>query len=669
MASPEHAHLHAPARAPAGGARPSRPPVGGAPPAAEAELLPYEAWVEAELPPTQLLDRTTEYARWVIAGGRVAGCIERGSCARHLADLEGGDERDLVWRPDEAERVIDFYPQHFSITDGPAAGQPFALLPWMLFTSGSLFGWAKHGAPSKAGERKLRWRFQNAWLETGKGQGKSPYLAATGILAISAFARRRAEAFAVAPKEDQAMVVLRDAAAFLRGPIPHEDEGVTWEGLGKFKIYGLNNNADNIIHNASKSFFLAQGGNALKVSGPRPVFVSIDEVHELPDGRLIDMWLAAVEKVAEGGIVLEATNTPALDQAYATARAAERHAIALGEAHDDSVFVFAARADDADGKVDPETGLPRIVTRPELWGKALPALADSFPLENAYAIWAKARASSSDRARALRLYGGLSAGAIDFWMEDASLWEAAREPVDEAKLVNLPCYLALDLSSKNDLTGLSACWVDAAPGQSPDEARRITKDWGWTVEERLAERAKADRAPYEAWVRDGQLTAVPGGAIEYEYVAGQVAALVATHDVQLLAVDPHKLGDFIKACERIGLKVWLWQGPDQPRGQGLKIVKHAQGTRVVFEGLQLCMPRSIEKLEDLLLRRAIVVDRNPVSNACAYNAAIERDAKENRAFDKKRSRGRIDLLVSKTMAVGASFGEAKKKGPARLSIL
>ena len=34
-----------------------------------------------------------------------------------------------------------------------------------------------------------------------------------------------------------------------------------------------------------------------------------------------------------------------------------------------------------------------------------------------------------------------------------------------------------------------------------------------------AERAIRDRAPYDAWVRHGQLTAVPGTAIDYDWIA------------------------------------------------------------------------------------------------------------------------------------------------------
>jgi len=57
-----------------------------------------------------------------------------------------------------------------------------------------------------------------------------------------------------------------------------------------------------------------------------------------------------------------------------------------------------------------------------------------------------------------------------------------------------------------------------------------------------------------------------------------------------------------------------------------------------------------------------MIDRSPVTYACASNAKPLMDGTGNRAFDKQNSRGRIDGLVTSTMAVGATdVAEVKKK--------
>ncbi len=66
------------------------------------------------------------------------------------------------------------------------------------------------------------------------------------------------------------------------------------------------------------------------------------------------------------------------------------------------------------------------------------------------------------------------------------------------------------------------------------------------------------------------------------------------------------------------------------------------------------MPRSIERLEDRILNKGITIDASPVTYMCAANAMLVSDGQKNRAFDKKKSRGRIDGLVTIAMATGAA---------------
>jgi phage terminase large subunit-like protein len=84
---------------------------------------------------------------------------------------------------------------------------------------------------------------------------------------------------------------------------------------------------------------------------------------------------------------------------------------------------------------------------------------------------------------------------------------------------------------------------------------------------------------------------------------------------------------------------------------------------VMFEDKQLCMPRSIERLEDRILTKGITIDSSPVTYSCAANAALDTDGQNNRAFDKKRSRGRIDGLVTIAMATGAADAELEARKP------
>lgn len=510
-------------------------------------------------------------------------------------------------------------------------GQPFHLLDWMLFCTGNLFGW--HNASG-------RLRFRHAWFETGKGQAKSPYMAATALYCTGFRGIQRAEGYAIAWDKDQANVPFKDGVAMCRADIPGRDEGETLESTGKVLIRGTHDNAWKIEFPDTESKFqsLANGQN---ISGPRPVFVLADEIHEFKGGDPIETWKAAIAKMPGDALMVLGTNTPSSTQIAGTAYSESYQKIVRGDHIDDEAFAFIARVDKNDKPFEDES----------CWSKSLPALGITFPVENIRGQVNSAKVLLSTAMSVKRLYFGIPIGTVDFWIAEEA-WAAVQGVVDPEEFKNYPCWLSLDLSQKNDLTALTAIWLK--------DGKLYAKTWYWTTKDGLEDRALKDQAPYPVWVEAGYLTAVPGPVIDKTYVAAEVAKLAAEHDVKFLAFDPAGIADFIKACDEIGFPVWKWQGPDKPEDIGLKLVSHAQGTRIVFEDKQLCMPHSIVALEDRILEKTIVIDASPVTYSCAANAAVASDAQKNRSFDKKRSRGRIDGIVTIAMAVGATtLGEDK----------
>lgn len=590
-------------------------------------------------------DPTTAWAQAAVRGDFIVGELVRHAAERHLKDLRDGERRGLYWRPEIAQRALDFFPAMFTITDGPAAGQPFNLLPWQLFTVGSLMGW--HNANG-------RLRFRSAWIETGKGQAKSPLMAGLGLYAMGWREIPRAQVYAIANDKQTANVLFRDAVAMCRAQIPGWEEGETLEAISEVVIRGEGDNAWKIEHPSTQSFFRSLAGSD-KQSGPRPALVLADEIHEFDSDGQIETWRRAIAKIAGSAMMILGTNTPATSQHVGTSYSDSYQDIAKGKVRDDSAFAFIARVDKADWKT--------VFENEACWPKALPALGITYPISNIREEVQTARTRLSTASSVKRLYFGIPTGAADFWI-DETVWAAVLDDVDDetmAALKGCPCWLTLDLSQKNDLTALTATWKDGA-------GILWQKTWYWTTAEGLPDRAVADHAPYEQWVADGLLTAVPGATIDYEYVAEQVAKLVGEHDVVELAFDPAKIADFETACEKIALPVWTYKGPKEPKGNGLRMVKHFQGPRVNFEDRQYCMPKSIQRFEDRILAKTIVIDNSPVTYSCAANAALLSDPQGNRAFDKKRSRGRIDGLVTCAMGAGAADNVELAEGGYRGSL-
>jgi len=582
-------------------------------------------------------DPTTAWARAAIEGKFfTAGELVKHAAERHLRDIRDGEKRGIFWRPDAAAHALEFLPSVFQVTDGPSAGSPFYPLEWHTFVVGSLFGWRT---------ATDRWRFRSGWMETGKGQAKSPLMGAIGVYIMGWCDIQRAQCYAIGEDKKTANVLFRDAAAMCRATIPDHDPGESLEALGEVVIRGELENAWKIEHPDSGSFFqpIASGES---LSGPRPNYVAGDEIHELTDENVLQTWKRGIDKVAGNALMLLGTNTPATSQHVGTAWSEMYQSIAKGESRDDSAFAFVARVD----KSDRET----VFENEKCWQKSLPALGETFPIQNIRETVASALLRPSTKSSVKRLYFGIDTAAADFWIDEEK-WAAVQGVVDANTMRGRRCWLAMDLSKKNDLTALSAAW------EATDDLPIAVKSWYWTTQDGLRDRAEADKAPYLDWVEDKYLTATPGATIDYTFVAVQIATLVAEQLVEELLVDPAFIADFIAACGQVGLAVWRYEGPGKPDGRGLKIVSHAQGKRVMFEDRQLCMPQSITRTEDRILDQRIVIDASPVTYSCAANAVLDFDGQGNRCFEKNRSRGRIDGMVTVTMSVGGATASEKPK--------
>lgn len=580
-------------------------------------------------------DLATLYACDVLDGKVVAGEFVKASCRRHLRDLDDGAARGLAFDVGKAKRHCGFFPAVLTVTEGIAEGRPFHLLPWHGFVVASLFGWQRSDG--------LR-RFRMAWLETGKGQAKSPLMAGIGIDMMGFAGKERSEVYAIAGDKDQANVLFKDAVAMCRANLPdrEEDEFESLESRGDVVIRGTGDHAWKIEHPATSSKFMSMA-SVDSISGPRPYAVLADEIHEFKTAYALQIWKAAIDKMSGDPLMVLGTNTPAINQIVGTEYSELFQKVVTGQAEDDSLFGFIARVDEADRET--------VFDNEAVWAKALPALDVTYPIDNVRKRVNTARLMLSEALSTKRLYFGIPVGTEGFWTTQEA-WESCQGEVDEAAMLGSPCWLSLDLSKKNDLTALSACWRK--------DLKLHVKTWYFTTKAGIHDRARDDNAPYDKWADDPTVTleAVPGATIDYEFVAAKVKVLIdAGHDVRFLTFDPAKIGDFIDACGRIDFAVWKFEGPDEPQGEGLMLVSHGQGTRIVFRERALCMPKSIEQLEDAILDGAIVIDKSPVTTMCASNAIIVSDAMNNRAFDKKRSRGRIDGVVSIAQSVGAANAE------------
>ncbi len=206
-----------------------------------------------------------------------------------------------------------------------------------------------------------------------------------------------------------------------------------------------------------------------------------------------------------------------------------------------------------------------------------------------------------------------------------SIWKACSGPVDLEVFQRNPVYGGLDLSLTTDLTALVLIAREAGVWH--------VLPVFWTPEATLVDRSKRDRAPYDAWVRDGHMIATPGPAVEYGFVARDIARITEGMDVRKIAFDRHRMKTLQAELDRLDVTL-----PFEEFGQGF-----------------VSMAPAIDRAEIEFLHHRFRHGGHPVLTMCAANAIIVQDAAGNRKLDKSKSTGRIDGMVSMVMAVGVAM--------------
>ena len=548
------------------------------------------------------LDRAGVYAASVVSSEILAGPFVRGACQRHLDDLQKAHERGFYYDEHAAAEAIAFFEEILHLAGGQFEGKPFLLLPWQGFVVGSLFGWKRKSDDAR--------RFRVAFIEAGKGCGKSPIAAGIGMKGLVADNEPRAEIYAAATTQSQAMVLFRDAAAFFEQS-PELTKRLVPSGIGE-KCW-------NLSHLESGSFFRVISSER-KQSGPRPHMALLDEIHEHPDGNVIEM-LRAGFKFRRQPMSFMITNAGHDKSSVCWEYHDLGAKVALGQLVNDEFFSYICALDDADLVDD------LYLDDESLWSKVNPSLDAGLPgYDYIRGQIREARGLPSKMATVRRL-------CFCIWTEaenpaiSREAWMACRDADYPAELIKgRKCWGGLDLSATQDLTAFAAMFQP-----TEDDPLWRLKVWFWIPGVGLRMKADQDHVPYIAWRDSGHIRAIDRKTVEYEFVITDLVAMLSDFDCQKIAFDRWRMKDFKKDQLRLGV--------DLP-----ELVEFGQGYQ--------SMSPAIKVFETKLIQGTLRHDGNPCLTWCASNVVAIQDAAENKKYDKSRSIGRIDGIVAAAMACG-----------------
>jgi phage terminase large subunit-like protein len=208
-----------------------------------------------------------------------------------------------------------------------------------------------------------------------------------------------------------------------------------------------------------------------------------------------------------------------------------------------------------------------------------------------------------------------------------AVWKACSGPV--GSLDGIPVYGGLDLSAVSDLTALVLIGWRAGKWH--------VQPTFWLPSEGLADKAAAERVPYDLWHAEGHLQLTPGKTVSYEFVAHYLRRMFQRYNVQKLAFDRWNFRHLLP---------WLLRAGFTEQMVKERFVEFGQGV--------VSMSPALRDLEQVLLDGALAHGGHPVLSMCVTHTTIVQDDAGNRKPSKRKSNARIDGLVALTMAIGVA---------------
>lgn len=446
----------------------------------------------------------------------------------------------------------------------------------------------------------------------------SPLAAGIGHYMLTATKKLRAEVYSAATDKDQAAILFRDAVEmWRRSPALHS----RLVPSGQNPVWQL-------THLNSASFFKPISSEKKGKSGIRPYCALIDEVHEHPDNSVIEM-LRAGTKGNQQALIFEITNSGSDRTTVCWAEHEYTIKVCSGEIQNDAWFGFICSLDDG----DEEKGIPADdpFEDESCWVKANPLLGVSIHPEFIREQVAEARGMPSKEALVRRLHFCQWTDGDDSWITRA-VWTRVEAELKLEDYLGEHCFGGLDLSYTKDLSSFAVLFPT---GQDTADAFV----YFWKPKEGLSRAIKDDKVPYDLWHKNGHLELTEGKVIKLPPIAEKMNAFAQDCRLEQVAYDNYRHRELVDDLLDLGIE--------------LPMTEHPQGFRRAKDN-PLWMPNSFQELENAIIEGRIRVAVNPLMRWNVSSAVVRHDpaGTDNRIFDKRKSKARIDGVVALAMAVG-----------------
>lgn len=530
------------------------------------------------------------------------------ACDRHLKDRKA---RKWVFDEERADHTIAFFETVLKLPDtddGTGSPRTFFLEPAEDFIIGSIFGWI--------GANGLR-RFREAYIEAGKGSGKTPLLAGIGLYGLTMDEERAAEIYAAAVTRDQAAIMFRDAVRMV---------DCSPELSGRLHKTGVKM-VSNITDPQTLSFFRPFSRDQGIHSGPRPHMGLIDELHEHPSPEVVNKMRAG-GKFRRQPLFIEITNSGFDRTSICWDHHEHSRKILEGSLNDERLFAYVCALDKGDDPLED----------PRCWVKANPLLGVTITRAYLERQVQNAKNIPSEKNSVLRL-NFCQWTQSEVGLVDMAQWRECKR-FKESDLVEAPCFGGLDLGYRDDFSSFAMIWLLA-------DGRVAVKVKRWLPEgaiARIAERDQWRRDLYLRWIDAGLLTVTQGESTDLPRVGEELEESCRAANVLAVGYDP-------KYAEEMRIRL---------EAQGLTMVAQTQGYQ---------LNEAVVKMGELIAEGNLCHNGDEVLSWMAENAVGHEGREGDIRVAKELAKDKIDDISALVNALKISITESEKYGPAQVQLL
>ena len=444
-------------------------------------------------------------------------------------------------------------------------------------------------------------RYEIGLLEIARKNFKT-YTVATIFIILMLTEPRFAEFFSVAPDGALSRQIRKAISQTLRSsPLVYE-----YKGDKRFKIL-----RDCITFKPKSSTYVPLSYSTSRMDGRLPSAFCADEVGALPTSYAVEAMKSGQLNILNKLGFIISTKYPTIDNPFED-EVAYAKKVLDGIAEDDTVFALLYEPDDTKDWMTDDLVMrqanPVSLEIPEIW--------EALKKKRAYAIAVESARENFLTKHCNIIYQGQG---TETFIDVADVQACKVADIDwKGRVV----YLGLDLSETNDNTSVAMVAAD-------DDGNILADVFAFVPEGRIPEKNAYEKIDYGEFISAGKCIACGDRVIDYKVVEDFILGIEEKYGVQVQA---------------IGYDRWNALSTAQKlEGAGYNTVEIRQHSSVLHPPTKL--------LKEKILCGEFEYTDNRLLEINFQNARCSYDTNRNMYVHKKRSKGKVDMVVALINAV------------------